>query len=259
VQGMDCAQEVSLLRAALSRVTGVRDLKFDVVQGWMEVEYGVGTVEPAGLERAVAGLGMRAEVWRAEVVEASWDWRRGLAWVSGLAVLAGAGVQVAGGESWVEALLAHGHEGHGGHVMPAAAVVSYAVAVAAGAAPVVKKAWGALRARQADMNLLVAVSLAGAGVLGEWAEAGTLAFLFALAGRLEHWSMNRARAAIAKLLEVTPAEAVVVHRGGHEGHGHGLGQHSGAADGHGVRQAEEGAGGRRGRRGARARGRRRGA
>jgi Cd2+/Zn2+-exporting ATPase len=64
-----------------------------------------------------------------------------------------------------------------------------------------------------DINFLMTVAVAGAIVLGEWSEAGSVVFLFALAQWLEARSMDRARHAIRALMDVAPAE-VTVRRGG---------------------------------------------
>ena len=48
------------------------------------------------------------------------------------------------------------------------------------------------------------VAVVGAMVLGEWAEAATVVFLFAIAQWLESRSMDRAREAIRALMDLTP-------------------------------------------------------
>ncbi|MBI5283024.1 MAG: heavy metal translocating P-type ATPase [Candidatus Solibacter usitatus] len=212
---MDCAEEVSLLRARLSRVAGVRDLRFDVLHARMDVEYAPAKVTPASIEQVVRAVGMRCEPWQAgpaRLATRRERWRQALTWVSGLGLAAGMSWQLWQGTASVAALLAHQH---GDRRMPALSLALFAVAVVAGAGHTLPRAWRTLRALRPDMNLLVVLSLAGASALGEWTEAATLAFLFALAGRLESWSMARARRAITRLLAVAPAEAWVVH-GEHE-------------------------------------------
>ena len=74
---------------------------------------------------------------------------------------------------------------------------------------------GAARARQSfarghlDINVLMLVAVAGAMALGEWAEAASVVFLFALAQLLEARAMERARGAIRALMDLAPAEALV--------------------------------------------------
>ena len=51
------------------------------------------------------------------------------------------------------------------------------------------------------------IAVAGALALGEWAEAGTVVLLFAVAQWLESRTMERAREAIRALMALAPAEA----------------------------------------------------
>lgn len=219
---MDCAEEVSLLRRTLSQVRGVRELHFDVFKARMTVEFDPDRAGEAEIEAAVAATGMRCEPWL-EQAEAPRGWwarhgRRTLTWVSGLALLAGMLWQGISSGHLVESLLAHQHDHH--HELPPGMLALFLIAIAAGAAHALPKAWLALRTLRPDMNLLVVLSLIGASALEEWTEAGTLSFLFSLAVWLEGWSMGRAREAIAKLMQVAPATAAVIHGEGDGSHEH---------------------------------------
>ena len=57
------------------------------------------------------------------------------------------------------------------------------------------------------MNVLMAVAVTGAWLIGEHAEAATVVFLFALSELLESWSVGRARRAIESLLKLAPETA----------------------------------------------------
>jgi len=72
-----------------------------------------------------------------------------------------------------------------------------------------RKAARAILARRLDMNVLMTVAVVGAIAIGQWDEAATVAFLFALAQLLETFSLDRARQAVRGLLGVTPTEATV--------------------------------------------------
>jgi len=216
VIGLDCAEEVATLRRALQPVPGVRDLKFDVLNARITVAYDEGRVGRSDIEAAVARTGMRAEPvldrpGRHESELTAWQrWgRTATTAMSGSMVLAGffahtvaAGLYVAVG----------GHE----TAMPLVPRVFYLAAVLSGAWFVLPKAWHALRRARPDMNLLMTIAVVGAIAIGEYFEAATVAFLFALSLALEAWSVGRARRAIKALLQVTPPTARVVGADGCE-------------------------------------------
>jgi Cd2+/Zn2+-exporting ATPase len=78
-----------------------------------------------------------------------------------------------------------------------------------------RRAARAVRLRRLDINALMVIAVAGAAALGEWFEAATVVWLFAVAQWLESWSMDRARHAIRSLMSLAPAQAMV-RRGGLE-------------------------------------------
>jgi Cd2+/Zn2+-exporting ATPase len=92
---------------------------------------------------------------------------------------------------------------HGGAV-PVSARIAYFLAAITGAWFVAPRAVRAARTLRPDMNLLMTVAVGGAILIGEWLEAATVAFLFALALLLESWSVGRARRAVQKLMELAP-------------------------------------------------------
>jgi len=210
---MDCAEEVSLLRGALAKLDGLASLTFNVVQARMTVEFDTRRLSPERIEEAVASTGMHCEEWDEEAAHAErrgWTRESVLTLVSGVALAAGMAWEAAHSDNVLRSLLVHEH-GH--HPIPTGALICFVVAIVAGAIPALPKALGAFRQLRPDMNLLMVLSLTGACVLGEWTEAATLSFLFALAGRLERWSMGRARDAIRQLMNMAPHEATVLHGG----------------------------------------------
>ena len=58
-----------------------------------------------------------------------------------------------------------------------------------------------------DIDVLMGLAILGAIGLGQWDEAATVAFLFGLSESLESLSLERARRAIRRLLEITPQTA----------------------------------------------------
>ncbi|MEZ5403837.1 MAG: heavy metal translocating P-type ATPase [Bryobacteraceae bacterium] len=215
VHGLDCAEEISLIRKRLDRENAIVDLSFDVVRGKMRVSYDAGSIDSARIQKAVSDTGLKCEPWT-ERAESRGFWeshgKTVLATVSGACLLAAMIVQGITTGDLVTALLAHEHAGH--HA--AGLVIALCVAaIVAGSFFVLPKAAYSFRRFQPDMNALVTVSLLGAMYLGEWIEGATLAFLFALAALLETFSLARARKAVTALMEFAPGEASVVH-GNHE-------------------------------------------
>jgi Zn2+/Cd2+-exporting ATPase len=214
MRGMTCAEEVDILKREVGPAVGGEDrLSFDILNSRMTVAPSVPPVSVGQVVDAVAKTGMKAEPWEpgstASVDELWWD-RNGataLTIVSGLSAFAGLLIHAiaAGG---LQAAL--GSEGMGiVSDVPLGARAAYLLAIVAGGFYVAPKAWLAARRLRPDMNLLMTVAVAGAVGIGEWFEAATVAFLFALSLALERWSVGRARRAVAALMDLAPPTARV--------------------------------------------------
>jgi Cd2+/Zn2+-exporting ATPase len=92
----------------------------------------------------------------------------------------------------------------------------YAIGIAAGVRYVLPKAWIAVRSLRPDMNFLMTLAVSGAIGIGEWFEAATVAFLFALSLALESWSVGRARRAVEALMASAPPTLRVRDENGSE-------------------------------------------
>jgi len=209
VQGLDCVEEVSALRQAVGPVVGGEAfLAFDVLNGRMMVLDAAVGASAEAVRRAVRRTGMTATEWRpGDAVARQADLRqhRLQAWLtilSGVSVAVGFGLHVWLAGGFVEAMRLLG--GHAGQPTPWPEVAAYGLAIVFGARFVVVKAWFAARALRPDIHLLMTIAVAGAIAIGEWFEAATVTFLFALSLLLESWSVGRARRAITSLLELAP-------------------------------------------------------
>ncbi len=222
VRGLDCSEEVAILRREVGGLPGVIDLEFDVLDARMSVEFDPAAISADRIVEAVDATGMAATPWqrrRADGGERGGFWQRHgrlvMAVASG-ALLAGGVVTHAALLGGVLAAFAGGHAGEA--PFPPAVIVLYVAAAIAGAWYVVPRAFQAARRLRPDMNVLMVVAVVGAMLIGEWFEAATVAFLFAVALLLEQWSVERARQAIGALLDIAPPTARVVHAG--EDHAH---------------------------------------
>jgi Zn2+/Cd2+-exporting ATPase len=218
IGGMDCAEEVTILKREIGPlVGGEQNLTFDILKGRMTVLPGP-AVDAEAIIRAVqksatpAGPAQGSD---AEPLRPSWwgkNSRLALTIVSGVLAATAFALHYAMAGGWSEVL---GSEGLGAaHAVPLPVRALYLLAVLAGIYLVLPKALFSLRRARPDMNLLMTVAVCGAIGIGEWFEAATVAFLFALSLTLESWSVSRARRAIEKLLDLAPAMVRVVQADG---------------------------------------------
>ncbi len=210
IAGMDCAEEVAVLKRALGPIVGGEErLGFDLINGKLLVDSA--ETSPDSIAKAVAQTGMRAVPWDEHVRRATQDgaapwWRREARTLA--CAISGVSLSIA---FLLHALLHGSYEAvagpNEGGSYPIPVIALYLAAMVSGAWFVLPKAWYAARHARPDMNLLMVVAMIGAAVLGDWFEAGSVAFLFALALLLESWSVGRARKAIQSLMNLSPPTA----------------------------------------------------
>jgi Cd2+/Zn2+-exporting ATPase len=192
IEGMDCHEEVAILERTLKRLSGLEALDADVIAQRLRVKHDAAILSPTHIAEAVARTGMRAWLEHEAAVQPSGETgtRTRLVAVSGVLLAAG--------------LLAR--------AVPSGAAVAwpiFAAAVVLAGIHAVRRAWVSIRSRVLDINVLMVVAVCGAAALGEWSEAASVVFLFALAQLLETRAMERARGAIRALMDLAPAEAIV--------------------------------------------------
>jgi Cd2+/Zn2+-exporting ATPase len=196
VEGMDCHEEVKILERRLSRLSGLEALDADVVGQRLRIKYDAAKLSADVIAEAVSQTGMRAWLEHEQPAPPSAGWRRNAVIGSGALLAAGLGLQLFGVNFSSWPLLA--------------------VSIALSGIPTTRRAIASLRARHLDIHVLMIVAVAGAIVLGEWTEAASVVFLFALAQLLEAGAMERARGAIRALMELAPVDALVRRRGRQE-------------------------------------------
>jgi Cd2+/Zn2+-exporting ATPase len=103
--------------------------------------------------------------------------------------------------------LDQGLRGFIGQSADTASVVLLSISIAAGLVHLSPRALAALRCLRPDMNLLMIIAVSGAVAIGQWFEAATVTFLFALSLWIEQRTMSRARDAIEGMVQQTPRVA----------------------------------------------------
>jgi cation transport ATPase len=210
VHEMDCAEEAALVRRALGSHKAVSHVEFDLIHGFVDITFDDDVTTEAALLTAVRSTGLAAHpasdahVARpSDAAAHAHDHAHGSWWSTGLSgalFLAGWIVEGSRAAHWFDPFV---HPAHGGHD-PRAAVL-YALSAAAGLWPMWPRAAAAIRHLRLDMHALVCLTVVGAAAIGEWSEGAAVAFLFALAHRMEAWSIERARREIAALVGRGPA------------------------------------------------------
>ena len=207
IDGLDCAEEISVLRARLAGQAGVEGLNFDILRSLMILTFDARLISPDSVIKDVAATGMRAALWDPSVESSERQSRR--QWpatcLSGISAALGFVIH------WIHSGSLAAALGYGMltdvQMMPIGSRLCYLLSIFGGFWFVAPKAWYALRRLHPDMNLLMCLAVAGALALDQWLEATAVTFLFALALLLEHWSVRRARQAIGSLLDLSPATA----------------------------------------------------
>jgi Cd2+/Zn2+-exporting ATPase len=198
VTGMDCADCAQTVQAGVARLPGVSEARVNFVAGTLIVRANAaalttGTVlhavEQAGYHAAVRGAAGRAPVQSRRW----WQQRRvlelavaALLWILGFVIEHLGGPHIASAIPFVAAMVISGY-------------------------PIARAGWFALRARRADMNLLMTIAAVGAVLIGQWDEGASVLILFAVGTMLQAMTVERTRRALAGLLALTPTEATVLH------------------------------------------------
>jgi Cd2+/Zn2+-exporting ATPase len=198
VAEMDCQDEVKAIEGALRSLPGVASWQVNLLERTLRIQLDTAATQPEAILAAIRGLGMTPEMTERAVQAVAW--RRDLLFLS--TVTSGVCLGAALIMDWAGSTSVLAHALHG-------------MALCAGGWMAARKAVRAVLVPRLDMNVLMTVAVLGAIAIGQWNEAASVAFLFALAQLLETYSLDRARQAVRRLLAVAPPEATV-RRGGQE-------------------------------------------
>jgi len=195
ITGMDCADEVAILEKTLRPVAGVREVRANLMASKITVAHDERVSAQQLIDAIIpTGMGAHLPMKGAQASDTAATGQRWRTWTVGMSgALTGLGLIL----QWTNAgpLWLH--------------IVLFGGAIIAGGWFIFPKALAALRRFSPDMNLLMAVAVTGAAVIGEWSEGAAVTFLFGLSELLEAFSVQRARRAIESLLELSPETALL--------------------------------------------------
>jgi Cd2+/Zn2+-exporting ATPase len=194
IEQMDCPTEERMIRTKLGSAEGVVALEFNLLERHLTIHHTVDDVTP--FLEALRAIGMGGEVLEAHDRAAAAPAEP--AGISRRTWLLGAGGVAAFGAEVIAWSL-------GDHAWPVLALALASIALAGG--PTLRKGWIALRALTFNINFLMAVAVIGALLIGKWAEAAMVIFLFAVAEAIEARALVRARDAVRALTAIAPDTA----------------------------------------------------
>jgi len=198
IEKMDCPTEEAMLRKALEAMPGVESLQFDLMARTLTVHHRLQDLAPitAAIERLGMSPVLRSPGTPPAARHESAPTISRAQWIR----MGTAGVLAIGAEAMAYAGLGES----------AAPVIGVSLAaIALGGVETLKKGWIALKTLSLNMNLLMTIAVIGAALIGQWPEAAVVIWLFGIAEMIEALSLDRARNAIRKLMDLAPETALV--------------------------------------------------
>lgn len=202
VTGLDCQEEVGLLKKVLQDKPGILNLQFEVLKAKMTIEYEDEMILVTQIIRDVKDeTGMQVRLWKERHLIDS----KGFFEKHGrllMTILSGISIAVGSILEYFDQLeFARG---------------SYLVSIMTAGSFIAVKAFFSLKKLRADMHVLMVIAVVGALIINQWMEAAVVTFLFALSVFLEHMTLNKARKEIAALMKLAPVQANVLENGLYE-------------------------------------------
>jgi Cd2+/Zn2+-exporting ATPase len=190
IEGMDCPTEEGLIRGKLEAMPEVLELQFNLLKRQLTLRHQEKALPE--ILTALKSIGMDATLLEEKEAGKPAFSRKQLILlgVGGAAAILAEAVEWTKGPDWLTITLA-------------------LVAIACGGIDTYKKGWIALKNLNLNINALMSVAVTGGMLIGEWPEAAMVMFLFAVAEMIESLSLDRARHAIRKLMDLAPETGLV--------------------------------------------------
>lgn len=197
ISGLDCGDCANKLEKHLSTLAGVHSANVNFAAAKLTVEH---TTTDAAIIQAVAQVGYKAEIITQTInhskAQAAW-WTNQKTTAT---IFSGIVLAITMLLDWLG-------------MSDAIIIPLYILAIAVGGYSTAKSGFYSLRSLTFDMNFLMTVAVIGAAAIGEWGEGATVAFLFSFGNTLQTYTMDKTRQSIRALMELAPAEALVLRDG----------------------------------------------
>ncbi|WP_343597426.1 heavy metal translocating P-type ATPase [Acinetobacter sp.] len=197
IMQMDCPTEEGLIRKKFQHFDGVQSLEFNLIQRVLTVVH-----EPDTLPKIVSAikeLGFEPELpdVQGELAAPKTEKKQPLTPLIIAAVLA-AFAEMA---SWLDLSMW-------------LVLGCSLIAIVLSGLGTYKKGWIAIRHGNLNINALMSIAVTGAVLIGSWPEAAMVMVLFTIAEIIEAKSLARARNAIGELVNLMPAQVMVLQQDG---------------------------------------------
>lgn len=198
ISKMDCVDEQNLIKRHLNTIPGILDLKFNLIQKELKITYQDTDIDT--IQKVLISIGMPAEIKNDSYTSRSIDLLEPNVNYRDWIILGISGVLAILAEVY-----AYIYAVENSSLVIILAILSMIIG---GRQPFIKGI-RAMRDFIFNMNFLMTIAVIGAAIIGEWPEAAMVTFLFSLAEMIESYSLDKARHAISKLMEITPDKATV--------------------------------------------------
>lgn len=209
IYGLDCIEEVNIIKKALSKKIPENSMQFDLLNGKLSIDNQ--NISEKEIITLIKKAGLKAITWGEHITE-----NQNTGFLTKHSRLI---TTLLSGAFIIFAYLYHSIN-HGfvhtfiddeniPQTVPLISQASYLIAILFGSWFVLPKAISSIKRLDADMNLLMLIAITGAIIIGQLFEAAVVSFLFAFSLLLESWSVANTRLAITKLMKLTPDTALV--------------------------------------------------
>ena len=210
VYGLDCVEELNIIKKALGKKVSEDNMQFDLLNGKLLINQQ--NISAKEIISAIKKSGLNAVIWEDYISNSQTPSfiDKHLRLITTLfigALIIIAYLLHAFDHGFINAFI--DNDNGSSTTLILISQLGYILAILFGSWFVFPKALSSLKRLDADMNLLMVIAIVCAAAIGQLFEAAVVSFLFSLSLVLESWSVGNARSAIAKLIDLTPDTALV--------------------------------------------------
>jgi Cd2+/Zn2+-exporting ATPase len=195
---MDCPAEEKLIREKLRSMDSVKKLEFNLIQQELIVTHQ--TSDVSDIQQALTSLGLNVQIKNGSYTSKQLNLLQAHVTTKDWMIIILSGLL-----AFTAEIMAFTTRAEDSLLIIVLALASMLV----GGRITFLKGLRAIRYFVLNINFLMTIAVLGAVIIGEWPEAAMVTFLFGLAETIESYSLDKARQAIQRLIEIAPDVATV--------------------------------------------------